>query len=88
METLKIAIYLLCLLTSGACAYLLLRGFRKSGERLLFWSGLCFGFLAANSFAVILDILVFPELDLQMVRHAASLAAVGTLLVGLVWESE
>jgi hypothetical protein len=88
MEVLKVAIYLLCFLTSGACAYLLMRGFRRSGSRLLFWSGLCFGFLAANSFAVILDILVFPELDLQVLRHAASLAAVGTLLVGLVWESE
>lgn len=88
MEMLKIAIYMLCLLTSGACGYLLLRGYWRNGTRLLFWSGLCFVFLAANSFAVMLDILVFPGVDLQVLRHGASLAAVGTLLVGLVWESE
>ena len=88
MELLKIAIYVLCLLASAACAYLLLRGFSRSGTRLLFWSGVCFVFLAANSFAVILDILIFPAIDFLIIRHAASLAAVGTLLFGLVWESE
>ena len=88
METLKVAIYVLCLLTSGACGYLLLRGFWRSGTRLLFWSGLCFVFLAANSLAVILDVVVFPVADLRVLRHAASLVVVGTLLVGLVWESE
>ena len=54
----------------------------------MFWSGLCFVFLAANSLAVILDVVVFPVADLRVLRHAASLVAVGTLLVGLVWESE
>lgn len=56
--------------------------------RLLFWSGLCFGFLSLNSIVVIFDILVFPNANLQVFRHAASLAAVGTLLFGLVWETE
>ncbi|WP_353645972.1 DUF5985 family protein [Mesorhizobium sp. WSM2239] len=88
METLKIAIYVLCILTSAACSYLLLRGYWRSSTRLLFWSGLCFGFLSANSFVVILDIMVFPAADLQFFRHSASLAAVGTLLFGLVWETE
>ena len=88
MEALKIAIYVLCLLTSAACAYLLLRGYFRSRTRLLFWSGLCFMFLALNNVAVILDILVLPGANLQIFRHAASLVAVTTLLVGLVWETE
>ena len=88
MELLKIVIYILCVLTSAACAYLLLRGYWRSGTRLLFWSGLCFAFLSANSFVVIHDIMVFPTADLQVFRHSASLAAVGTLLFGLVWETE
>jgi hypothetical protein len=88
METVKIAIYVLCILTSAACSYLLLRGYWRSGTRLLFWSGLCFGFLSLNSIIVILDILIFPGADLQAFRHSASLAAVGTLLFGLVWETE
>ena len=88
METVKISIYVLCALTSAACSYLLLRGYLRSGARLLLWSSICFAFLALNSIAVMLDNLVFPEINLQFARHAASLAAVGTLLVGLVWESE
>ena len=88
MEMVKIAIYVLCLVASGACGYLLLRGYWRSGTRLLLWSGLCFGFLCINSLAVVLDILIFPGIDFQAVRHLASLAAVSTLLFGLVWESE
>lgn len=85
---LPILIYILCLLAAALCTWLLFRGYRRSGTRLLFWSGLCFGFLSLNSLAVILDILVFPEADLQLLRHGASLAAVGTLLFGLIWEAE
>lgn len=88
MEALKIAIYVLCFLTSAACAYLLLRGYFRSRTRLLFWSGLCFTFLALNNLAVIFDILILPGANLQVFRHSASLVAVTTLLVGLVWETE
>ena len=87
-EAIKISIYFLCFLTAGVCTGLLLRGYWRSATRLLLWSGLCFGFLSINSLAVILDIMVFPQVDLQAVRHLASLAAVGTLLFGLVWELE
>jgi hypothetical protein len=87
-EALQIAIYTLCLLASAACAAMLLRGFRRTRTRLLLWAGICFGLLFLNNVAVLLDILVFPALDLQVWRHAASLSAVGVLLVGLVWESE
>ncbi|HEV7254336.1 MAG TPA: DUF5985 family protein [Mesorhizobium sp.] len=85
---LPILIYVLCLLAAALCTWLLIRGYRRSGTRLLFWSGLCFGFLSLNSFVVILDIVVFPAADLQLLRHGASLAAVGTLLFGLIWEAE
>jgi Family of unknown function (DUF5985) len=88
MELLKIAIYILCFLTSSACAGLLWRGYGRSGTHLLLWSAICFGFLAGNNLAVILDIMVFPTVDLQLLRHGLALAAVTTLLVGLVWESE
>lgn len=84
----QISIYGLCFLAAGMCTFLLLRGYRASGTRLLLWSALCFGFLALNSLVVILDNLVFPASDLQLLRHAASLAAVGTLLFGLIVEIE
>lgn len=88
MSALPVAIYVLCVLAAALCTGLLLRGYRRSGTRLLLWSGLCFGFLSLNSLVVILDILLLPTTDLQLLRHGASLAAVGTLLFGLIWEGE
>ena len=88
MGSLPIAIYVLCLLAAALCTWLLLRGYGRSGTRLLLWSGLCFGFLSLNSLVIILDIVLFPDRDLQPLRHGASLLAVGTLLVGLIWEGE
>ena len=87
-QLLPVVIYSLCLLTCVICAWLLLRAHGRNGARLLLWSGICFVFLSVNNLAVIFDILVFPSADLQGIRHGASLAAVVTLLFGLVWESE
>ncbi len=88
MSVVQIIIYLLCFAACVLCAFLLLRGYRRSGTRLLLWTGLCFSLLSLNNLAVVLDLLVFAEQDLQVWRHAASLAAVTVLLVGLIWESE
>lgn len=88
IEVVSVGIYILCSVASFACAWLLLRGYGRNRTRLLFWAGLCFSFLFLNNLAVLLDLLVFADFNLQGVRHGASLAAVGTLLVGLVWEAE
>lgn len=88
VSVLKISIYLLCVLTAVACSILLLRGYRQSSTRLLLWSSVCFGFLALQAMIVIIELLVLPGSDLQMLRHAASLAAAGSLIFGLVWETE
>jgi hypothetical protein len=82
------AIYTLCAFTSFMCSFLLLRGFFKSGYRLLLWSGLCFAVLVVNNVLLILDQMVFPEDDLSTWRLAAGLAALLPLLYGLVWEEE
>jgi hypothetical protein len=85
---LPILVFVLCFCAAAACTWLLLRGYWRSRTRLLFWSGLCFAFLSVNSLAVVLDLLVFPNVSLIAVRQIASLAAVITLLFGLVWETE
>lgn len=82
------AVYLLCFLTSAACAWLLARGYWRTGARVLMWSALCFLFLAANNFVVILDLLVLRDVDFRLVRHFLALAAVGVLLFGFVWDLE
>jgi hypothetical protein len=82
------AVYLLCFLTSSACAALLGRTYWRSGPRLLLWSALCFLLLAANNFVVVLDLLIVPDRDFRILRHSFSLAAVGVLLFGFIWDNE
>jgi hypothetical protein len=82
------AVYVLCFLTSAACGLLLTRNYRRTGARLLLWSGLCFLLLAANNLTVIVDLLILPGVDLQMPRLAFSLSALMVLLFGFVWDLE
>jgi hypothetical protein len=81
-------VYLLCALTSALCAVLLVRGFRRSGSRLLLWSSLCFVGLAANNALLVVDLLVVTEVDLSTARLLPAVAGFAALLCGLVWESE
>lgn len=81
-------VYVLCALTSLACAALLLRGYRQSGARLLFWSGWCFIGLFLNNVLLIIDVRIIPELDLSLIRLIPALIGVGLLLYGLVWEAD
>ncbi|MGD9883044.1 MAG: DUF5985 family protein [Reyranella sp.] len=81
-------IYLLCMLTALICAWLLLRAWRRSGYRLLLWSGLCFAGLTINNFLLVVDRLVLPAVDLSIWRTSMALVAMAVLLYGLIWESE
>ena len=82
------AVYFLCFLTSGACAYLLARNYWRTGTRMLMWSALCFAFLALNNAVVFIDALILPDIDLAVPRLGLSLAAVAVLLFGFIWEVE
>lgn len=87
MTTFAPAVYLLCFLTSSACAVLLVRGYLRSRTRLLLWSAACFVLLGVNNFLVVVDlVLTPPEVDLSILRNLTSLAAVSTLLYGFIWE--
>lgn len=82
------AVYLLCFLTSSACAWLLARAWRRSRARLLLWSALCFTLLAANNLFVTVDLLLIPDINFSLVRILLALAAVSILLFGLAWDVE
>lgn len=81
-------IYTLCTLTSLACAWLLLGSYRRTGHRLLFWSGLCFVVMTFNNILLLLDKVVFPDKDLAAFRLATALLALLLLLYGLIYEKE
>lgn len=81
------AIYLLCALTSVLCAVMLVRGYRQSRVRLLFWSAWCFVGLALNNVMLIVDVRVLPDVDLAMWRAVPAVIGTALLVYGLVWES-
>jgi uncharacterized protein DUF5985 len=81
-------VYVLCFLTSAACAWLLGRSYEQTGTKLLLWSSICFGFLAANNLVLVLDLVVWPEMDLRLVRLLLALAAVTSLIWGFICEVE
>ena len=81
-------VYLLCFATSTLCAFLLGRSFRRTRSRLLFWSALCFALLAVVNFVVVLDMLVYPDMDFRPVRLWVSLVAVSVLLFGFIWDED
>jgi hypothetical protein len=81
-------VYILCALTSILCAALLLRGYRATRTRLLFWASLCFVCLAINNVILYFDLVILPpQFDLFWYRNAAAMAGMLLLVFGLVWES-
>jgi hypothetical protein len=81
-------IYSLCALTGLACAILLLRGYQKTRAHLLLWSGLCFVGLTGSNVFLVLDRIVYPDIDFTTVRLATALVGLLLLLYGLIWENE
>ena len=81
------AVYLLCFLTSTACAWLLARSYRRTGARMLLWSAVCFALLGLNNGVVFVDLVLLPNaVALQVPRLLLSLAAVSVLLFGFIWD--
>ena len=83
-------VYILCFLTSAACAWMLGRSYRRSRVHLLFWSSVCFTFLALNNLVLVFDLVVWPspKVDLRLPRLVLALAAVVSLIWGFVWDAE
>ena len=80
-------VYVLCALTSAACAVLLWRGYRQSRARLLMWSSFCFMGLALNNVMLIVDVRVLTQVDLAIWRTVPALIGVALLVYGLVWDA-
>lgn len=78
-------VYVLCALTSGLCAVLLLRAYMASRARLLLWSSLSFIGLTCNNLLLFVDLILFPGIDLSLYRSLTAAAAIMLLLLGLIW---
>jgi Family of unknown function (DUF5985) len=82
-----IVVYILCALTSSACAVLLLAAYRRSGARLLLWSCLCFAFLMVDNVLLVVDLGIVPGTDLSVARVATALTGLLLLLYGLIYDT-
>ena len=80
-------VYVLCALTSLACALLLLRGYARRGPRLLLWSGLGFVGITVGNAMLVTDLVLLPERDLSLFRSLPVLAGLLVLIYGLVWDA-
>lgn len=88
-ETFPTIVYVLCFLTSAACAWLLGRSYKRTGMRLLLWSSICFALLAGNNLVLIFDLVIWrDDADLRLLRQGFALAAVLSLIWGFIWEVE
>lgn len=77
-------VYLLCALTSAACAALLIREYLRSRARLLLWASVAFVGFAVNNALVFTDFVLVPDQDLAVVRALTALVSVSLLLYGLI----
>ena len=80
-------VYIACALTSGLCAILLLRSWSASRQRLVLWTALSFVGLTVNNMLLVVDLIVFQDTDLGLLRDGSGLLAVSVLLGGLIWET-
>lgn len=81
-------VYLLCAATSFLGFVMLLRGYRRSGVRLLFWSSLCFLGLTLENVMLWVDLITGPNIDLSVIRRLLGLGGLTLLLFGLIWDSK
>ena len=81
-------IYILCAITSLGAAALLYRGYRRTKQRLLYWSALCFAIMAVSNGLLILDLIILPDVYLLPWRSGVTQLALLVLLFGLIFESD
>jgi uncharacterized membrane protein len=86
MHVLGPTIYILCVLTSLAAMFLLLRGYRQNRSRLLLWSALAFVAFALNNLLLFADVVLLPNVDLRPFRALTAFAGVAILLYAFTWE--
>jgi hypothetical protein len=88
VEGVKVALYVLAILSSLTCATLLTRAYLKRRVRLLMWSAICFVGLTINNMALFIDLALFTEVDLRVLRLVPALLGMSCLLFGFILDVE
>jgi len=82
------AVYILCMLTTLGCSWLLLARFRRTRTRLLLWCGVCFLALSLENVMLFVDLVLVPDTDFSAIRRSIPLVGVAVLLYGLIFDLE
>jgi hypothetical protein len=88
VDGLKIALYVLAILSSLTCATLLTRAYVRRRVRLLMWSAICFVGLTINNVALFIDLVLFPDVDLRLLRLVPAVVGMSCLLYGFILDVE
>lgn len=81
------AIYCFCALTALICTVMMVRGYRLSGNKLLYWGGWTFAGLTLSNIILIFDKIIFPEaFDLLTFRLVMSALSLLPLIYGLIFD--
>lgn len=80
--------YVLCAVTSAACAVLLTRAYLRGRTRLLLWSAWCFVFLALSNVLLVVDLAIWTTQDLGVARTGSALVGVSLLLYGFIFDTD
>lgn len=83
-----LVIYGLCMLTALLCAWLLLQAYRKTRYRLLFWCSIFFCIAAMNNVFLVVDKVLYQDVDLMVYRYAVALTSLLILLPALILETD
>ena len=81
-------VYALCMFTALMCAWLLLQAYQRTHYRLLFWCSIYFSIAALNNVFLVVDKVIYPDVDLTVYRYMVALAGLLVLLPGLILERE
>lgn len=77
-------VYLACALTSGACAWLLVRAHRRDPSSVLRWTAACFSLLAISDGLLVVDLSILRDAaDLAPWRNGIAMVGLLALLYGL-----
>jgi hypothetical protein len=79
-------VYALCAATSLVCFTLLVRSYVNNKMKLIFWSAVCFFFLAIQNIILFIDLSMVSQVDLTLWRTLAGFVGCSSLLFALIWE--
>ncbi len=71
--------------TALLCAILSFRGYLQNKYKLLFWSGWCFAGLTLSNLVMVIDVYIFPDINLGLVRLFLGLLSLLVLIYGLIF---